>query len=153
MKTEDLIKNCLPQHAKHALANPACRTSDSLNQLREGERSLRNTFHRPHTISYRLSDEHYLKAIQEIDGTGLTIHEWCRRVVLDKLNQEYRLSKNEELLFKQFVRSHYLLANAIQLLAEDRLTPDEWKKLRTFATEKIDIIATRSLAQFSTLLH
>jgi hypothetical protein len=99
----------------------------------------------PHTISYRLSDEVYLKLEQEIDGTGLTVHEWSRQVVLEKLDREYRLTKNQHLLFTNLVRTHYLIANAFQLLADDRLTTEEWNKLRMFAEEKIDIIAARAL--------
>ena len=107
----------------------------------------------PHTISYRLSDEEYLKLKQETDGTDLTVHEWCRQVVLEKLNHEYRLTRNEQLLFKQFVRNHYLIANGFQLVAEDRLTPEEWTKLRMFAKEKIDIIAARALRDWESKMR
>lgn len=102
----------------------------------------------PHTISYRLTDEVFFKVEQEANQTGLTPHDWCRMVVLDRLNQEYALSKKERLLFEQFARTQYLVANGFQLLADDNLTTEEWKKYRAVAKEKIDIIADRALAEF-----
>ncbi len=102
----------------------------------------------PHTISYRLTDEDFLKLEHEVNKTGLTPHDWCRLVVLDRLNQEFGLSKNERILFEQFARTQYLVANGFQLLADDNLTPEEWKKFRTFAREKIDLITHKALTDF-----
>ncbi len=62
----------------------------------------------PHTISYRLTDEDYVKLEHEVNKTILTPHDWCRMVVLDRLNPEYGLSKNERVLFEQFARTSIL---------------------------------------------
>lgn len=102
----------------------------------------------PHTISYRLTDEDYFRLEQEVNKTSLTPHDWCRLVVLDRLNQEFGLSKNERILFEQFARTQYLVANGFQLLADDKLTSEQWKNLRAFAKEKIDVITDRALADF-----
>jgi hypothetical protein len=102
----------------------------------------------PHTIGFRLSDEAWFRITQEIVNTDLTPQDWCRLVVLDRLNQEYGLTKNERVLFEQFARTQYLVANGFQLLADDKLTPEEWKKFRAFAREKINLIADRALAEF-----
>ena len=102
----------------------------------------------PHTISYRLTDEDFLKLLQEVNKTGLTPHDWCRLVVLDRLNQEFGLSKNERILFEQFARTQYLVANGFQLLADDNLTPEEWQKFRAIAREKIDVISNLALEDF-----
>src|SRR5437899_157951 len=102
----------------------------------------------PHTISYRLTDEDYVKLEREVYNTGRTPHDWCRLVVLDRLNQEYGLSKNERILFEQFARTQYLVANGFQLLADDNLTLEEWKKFRAFAKDKIDFISDRALPDF-----
>jgi len=104
--------------------------------------------HYPHTIGFRVTDETWFKIQQEVANTDLTSHDWCRMVVLDRLNQEYGLSKNERLLFEQFVRTQYLVANGFQLLADDNLTTEEWKKYRAVAKEKIEFIAGRALAEF-----
>lgn len=45
-------------------------------------------------------------------------------------------------------RIRYLVANGFQLLADDKLTTEEWKKLRIFSKEKIEIIAERALSDF-----
>ncbi|MDQ3665790.1 MAG: hypothetical protein M3410_04160 [Acidobacteriota bacterium] len=100
----------------------------------------------PHTISYRLTDEDYLKLEQEVNKTNVTPHDWCREAALEKLNQGNGLSKSERILFEQFVRTHYLVANGFQLLADDKLSTEEWKKLRLFVKEKVHVIADRALA-------
>ena len=42
----------------------------------------------PHTIGFRVTDETWLKVIQEVAETDLTPHDWCRMVVLDMLDHE-----------------------------------------------------------------
>ena len=102
----------------------------------------------PHTIGFRLSDEAWFRITQEVVNTDLTPQDWCRLVVLDRLDREYGLTKNERILFEQFARTQYLVANGFQLLADDKLTPEEWKKFRAFAKEKINLITDRALAEF-----
>jgi hypothetical protein len=102
----------------------------------------------PHTISYRLTDEDFLKLEQEVNKTGLTPHDWCRLVVLDRLNQEYGLSKNERLLFAQLARIQYLVSIGFQMLADDHLSTEEWRKIRVFAKDSVDVITNRALVDF-----
>ena len=89
----------------------------------------------PHTISFRLTDEAWLGIQKQIAGRELTAHEWCRKAALDKLNNNYGLSKTERLLLEHFVRAQYLVTQGFQLLADGNLTGDQWKKLRAIATE------------------
>jgi hypothetical protein len=100
----------------------------------------------PHTISFRLTDEVWLRVEQEVAETALTAHEWCRLAVLEKLNRDHGLSKSERILFEQFARGQYLITQGFQLLAEDNLTVEEWKKFRAIANERIAEIAARALA-------
>jgi hypothetical protein len=100
----------------------------------------------PHTISFRLSDEAWLRVADEVAGTTLTAHEWCRLAVLEKLKRDHGLSKSERLLFEQFARAQYLVTQGFQLLAEDKLTGEEWLKFRAIANEKGSEIAERALA-------
>lgn len=102
----------------------------------------------PHTIGFRLSDEAWFRIGQEVVNTDLTPHDWCRLVVLDRLNQEYSFSKNERVLFHQVIRTQYLVAQGFQLLADDKLTTAMWTKLRTYAKEQIDFIDERVLTEF-----
>ena len=102
----------------------------------------------PHTIGFRVTDETWFAIQQEISETDLTPHDWCRQAVLDTLSRECGMTKNERILFRQTVGIRYLIANGFQLVADDKLTTEEWKKLRMFSKEKIDVIADRALADF-----
>ena len=102
----------------------------------------------PHTIGFRVTDETWFLIQREISNTNLTPHDWCRKVVLETLIRECGMTKNERILFKQTVAIRYLVANGFQLLADDKLTTEEWKKLRILSKEKIDIIAERALGDF-----
>ena len=102
----------------------------------------------PHTIGFRVTDETWFRIQQEISETDLTPHDWCRTVVLDRLDREYGFSKKERLLFHQVVRTQYLVAIGFQMLADDNLTTAEWKKLRAWAKEKADYLAKETLAHF-----
>src|SRR5690349_2706464 len=98
-----------------------------------------------HTIGFRVTDETWFRIQQEIAETDLTPQDWCRLVVLDRLSRGYSLSKNERLLFSQFTRVHYLIVNAFRLLANDKLTPEEWEKLRIWSKESIGHITDEAL--------
>jgi hypothetical protein len=100
----------------------------------------------PHTIGFRVTDETWFAIQREISNTDLTPHDWCRMVVLDSLNRGFGLTKKERIFYEQAAAIRYLIANGFQLLADDRLTTDEWKKLRLLSKEKIDIITDRALA-------
>jgi len=63
----------------------------------------------PHTISFRLTDEAWLGIQKEIASRELTAHEWCRKAALERLNNNYGLSKAERLLLEHFVRAQYLV--------------------------------------------
>jgi hypothetical protein len=81
----------------------------------------------PHTISFRLTDEAWLGIQKQIAGSELTAHEWCRKAALERLNNNYGLSKAERLLLEHFVRAQYLVTQGFQLLADNNLTGDQWK--------------------------
>ena len=102
----------------------------------------------PHTIGFRVTDETWFRIEQEIAETDLTAHDWCRLVVLDRLDREDGFSKKERLLFHQIVRTQYLIAQGFQVLADDKLTTDAWQKIRGYAKEKADYFARQALADF-----
>ena len=101
----------------------------------------------PHTISFRLTDEAWLGIQKQIAGNDLTAHEWCRKAALDRLNNSYGLTKAERLLLEHFVRAQYLVTQGFQLLADDNLTGDHWKKLRAIATERASELTDNALAE------
>ena len=100
----------------------------------------------PHRIGYRLDDQAWEKLEEAIIGTGLSPHDWCRLAVMEKLNRDLKLSQAERFLFEQFARAQYLVTQGFQLLADDNLTAEEWKKFRAIANERTSEIAERALA-------
>ena len=90
----------------------------------------------PHTIGFRVTDETWLRIEQEIAETDLTAHDWCRNVVLDRLDREYDFSKKERLLLHQIVRTQFPVVQGFQVLADEKLTTDECKKVRGYARKK-----------------
>ena len=107
----------------------------------------------PHTIGFRVTDETWLRIVQEVVGTDLTPHDWCRMVVLDKLDHEYGLSRKERLLLQTIVRTQFFVAFGFQMLADDKLTTAEWKKLRSYAREKGDYLAKQTVADFQSRME
>ena len=99
----------------------------------------------PQTISYRLSDEDYLRIEQEVKETTSTPNDWCREAALERLNRGLGLSKSQRILFDQVVRAQYLIGLGLQLLADSKLTSDEWKKVRTYARENLEPIGSKAL--------
>ena len=101
---------------------------------------------KPRVISFRVSEKVWLEIERAAVKVGDTPHEWGRVAVIEKLRMQDGLTANELILFEQLTRTHYLVANCFQLLADDKLSSEEWKKLRLFAKEKVDVIADRALA-------
>jgi hypothetical protein len=98
------------------------------------------------TISYRISEELWMKIEREAATTGETPHQWGRSAALEKLAYGAGLSRSDRLLFEQFARGQYLITQGFQLLAEDNLTAEEWRKFRAFANERTSEIADRALS-------
>ena len=103
----------------------------------------------PHTISFRLTDEVWLSIQDEIRGTDVTPHEWCRHAVLEKLNKNYGLTKTERFLFQHLIRAQYLITQGFQMLADQNLTSEEWKKLRANAKHRASELADAALTSYA----
>ena len=101
--------------------------------------------HYPHTIGFRVTDETWFRIKREIAETELTPQDWCREVVLEKLNEDNGLARSQRLIFNQVARTQYLVGLGFQLLAEDKLSPEEWKKLRSYAKNNLKVISTKVL--------
>ena len=91
----------------------------------------------PHTISFRLTNEAWLAIQKEIQSRHLTPHEWCRMAALERLNGDRGLSKSERFLFHYLVRVQYLVTQGFQLLADHKLTSEEWKQLRVNSKHRV----------------
>jgi len=106
--------------------------------------------HYPHRVGFRLDDKSWVKLEMVIAGTVLSPHDWCRIATLQRLNEEFGLTRSERFLFEQIARTQYLVGLGFQMLADNKLNTDEWKKLRAFAREKIAVITDRTLAELET---
>jgi hypothetical protein len=124
-------------------------TGKHVEVILEGEKLMaKRNVRYPHTIGFRVTDETWLKIVQEVVETDLTPHDWCRMAVLDRLDREYGFSKKERLLFQLIVRTQFFVAFGFQMLADDTLTTDEWKKLRSYAKEKADYLLKQTVSDF-----
>jgi|ERR1051325_4589101 hypothetical protein len=101
------------------------------------------------TISFRLSDADYLKLEQQVKGTTLTVHDWCRDATLERLHRELGLSRSQRILFNQMVRTQYLIGLGLQLLADNKLTSEEWKKIRNYARKNLESLVSKSMDDLS----
>ena len=95
----------------------------------------------PHVISFRLTDEAWLRVQEEIKGSGLTPHDWCREVVMEVIGMPYPLSKSERLIMDEMARIHYLVLHGFKLMADGKLTPDEWKRYRSAVFDEPEKVA------------
>ena len=120
----------------------------------KGERLMaKRNVRYPHTIGFRVTDETWLRIVQQVAETDLTPHDWCRQAVLDRLEHDYGFSKKERFIFHQIVRTQYFVAWGFQMLADDTLTTAEWKKMRTYAKEKADYLAKLALTDFQSWME
>src|SRR6266498_4721045 len=99
-------------------------------------------------VTFRLDYEQWAQLESAARGARAKPNDWVRDLTIETLCHRFDLKQNERILFEQFARTQYLVANGFQLLADDKLTSEEWKKFRAFAKEKIDVITDRALAEF-----
>jgi hypothetical protein len=98
-------------------------------------------------ISFRVTEEQLETIESAATDAGAKARDWCRGVVLEKVGHERPMTEFERFLFEHFVRSQYLVTQGFQLLADDNLTSEEWKKFRAVANERASEIAERALAK------
>jgi len=96
-------------------------------------------------ISFRVTEEQLGKIESAASDAGAKARDWCREIVLERVGQERLLTKGEHFLFEQFARAQYLVTQGFQLLADDKLTGEEWMKFRRYANQRTSEIAERAL--------
>jgi hypothetical protein len=97
-------------------------------------------------ISFRVTEEQLNKIQSAASDAGTKTRDWCREIVLEWVGQGRLMTKGERFLFEQFARAQYLVTQGFQLLADDNLTVEEWKKFRAIANERTSEIADAALA-------
>ena len=101
-----------------------------------------------HVVTFRLDYESWTKLESAAHDSGLKPNDWVRELTIETLVRGVALHPNQLVLLEQFVRTQYLVANGFQLLADNKLTSEEWKKFRASAKGKIDEITARALADY-----
>src|ERR1051325_7889899 len=101
------------------------------------------------TISYRVTEEEW----NEIEKRAATVqespHRWARSAMFEELRRSHELTRGDRFLFLHLVRAQYLITQGFQMLADDSLTSEEWKKLRVDAKNKVPELAENALARYA----
>ena len=101
------------------------------------------------TISYRVTEEEW----NEIEKRAATVqespHRWARSAMFEKLHRNDELTRVDRFLFHHIVRAQYLLTYGFQMLADDRLTTEDWNKLCVNAKHKVSELADSALASYA----
>ena len=100
-------------------------------------------------ISFRVTEEQAIEIEMAALDAGIKAREWCRNVVLEKLGSDAALTPNERLLFHTLIRVQYLVTQGFQLLADQNLTSDGWKKLRANAKYRVSELVTSVLETYT----
>ena len=109
--------------------------------------------HYPHKIGFRVTDQTWFQIQQEIAETNLTPHDWCRLVVLDRLNNEFGLSRKERYLLHQLLRIQFMVGHGLDLLADDKLTVELWRKYRDYSRQNVERLVKLSSEEFQSIME
>ena len=97
-------------------------------------------------VTFRLNDEQRVRLESTARNAGAKPNDWVRDLTTQTLASGIGLKPIERFLFEQFARAQYLVTQGFQLLADDNLTGEEWKKFRAIANERTSKIADGALA-------
>jgi hypothetical protein len=101
------------------------------------------------TISYRITEKEWIEIQKRAAKGGESPHQWARAALLEKLSRIGELMPAERLLFQYLIRAQYLVTQGFQLLADQKLTSEEWKKLRANAKHRVPELAEAALASYA----
>jgi hypothetical protein len=120
--------------------------------MRKENMMAKRQVHYPHKIGFRLTDKTWFQIQQEIAETSLTPHDWCRLVVLDRLNDEFGLSKKERYFLRQILRTQWMVAQGLNLIADDKLTVERWQKFRDYGRQNVERFVKLSSEEFQSIM-
>lgn len=100
-------------------------------------------------ISFRVTEEDWLKIRRAASDCREAVNEWCRILALETIKMPVGLTPSNRILFAQIARAGFLVENGFTLLAEDTLESEHWKRYRIYARTNLDAIAEQALAGFS----
>jgi hypothetical protein len=98
-------------------------------------------------ISFRVTEEDWLKIERAADDCDDKPPDWCRTLVFETLRMPVPLTPSQRILFGQIARTAFLVENGFTLLAEDTLESEHWKRYRSYARANLDAITDKALAE------
>jgi hypothetical protein len=98
-------------------------------------------------ISFRVTDEDWFAIQKAAEQVRETPNEWCRIVTLEMVKLPGSLTRQHRILFAQMARTGFLVENGFQLLADDTLESEHWKRYRAYAKANLTAITDRALAE------
>jgi hypothetical protein len=104
-------------------------------------------------ITFRVSEEEWFLIQQAAEQSGMTPNEWCRTMALDRLDLWCGLSHNQVMIFAQIARIRFLVENAFELLAEDKLQTQVWRSYRQYARGNLQTIVEQALDEIAPRRH
>jgi hypothetical protein len=99
-------------------------------------------------VTFRLDEEMFRRLENAASAAGDDPNNWCRNLTFAELNKGHELTRNERIIFEELSRVRYLLGHGFRLLANDKLTAEEWEKMRSTAEKKPAEIAAVVLTQY-----
>lgn len=96
-------------------------------------------------ISFRVTEEDWLRIERAAADCGDKVPDWCRTITLETLKMPIGLTPSQRILFSQMARTGFLVENGFQLLAEETLESEHWKRYRNYALTNLDVITDRAL--------
>ena len=98
------------------------------------------------TISYRITEKAWNEIEKRAATAGESPHQWARSALLEKLHVNDELTRGDRFLFHHLVRAQYLITQGFQMLADQSLTSEAWKKLRVNAKHRVSELVESALA-------
>ena len=101
------------------------------------------------TISYRITEQEWIEIEKRITSGGESPHQWARSALVEKLRRNDELTRADHFLFSHLVRAQYLITQGFQMLADQNLTSEDWKKLRVNAKLRVPELVESALASYA----
>jgi hypothetical protein len=98
-------------------------------------------------ISFRVTDADWFAIQKAAEQIGETPNEWCRITTLETVRLPAGLTPNHRRLFAQMARTGFLVENGFQLLADETLESEHWKRYRAYAKANLTAITDRALQE------
>jgi predicted DNA binding CopG/RHH family protein len=103
---------------------------------------------RTRNVAFRVTSEEYEQVEKLATEAGLDPNTWCRKVLVDALQEGSGLARNERILYGEIARLRYLVGHGFKLmLGGEKPTAAAWKKITTQVEDRGEEIAAELLSR------